>query len=217
LKEKINILIADDHPAVRYGIRSVLQLEPNMNVIGEAKNSDEVFYILEKTPADLVIVDIKMPGKDGIEIVKRLRSVYPHIKILGFSIFDEQHKVLGMLKAGANGYLLKSADSNEIVKAITAILNGEKYISKEVADKVIHSVISAGEPDADSQKPVAFLSKREEEVLRMLTHDNSYAEIAKALGISKRTVDTHRYNISKKLGIKSIAGLIRYALDKGIA
>lgn len=215
MEQKINILIADDHPAVRYGIRSILQLEPNLNIVGEVSSGDEAIARLASHHADLVLVDIKMPGKDGIETVRKLRKDHPSLKILAFSIYDDQHKVLNMLKAGANGYLLKSAGSGEIVKAIATIMKGEKYISKEVADKVIYNVVSGSNPMEEDLKEA--LSEREEEVLRMLTHDNSYSEIAKALGISKRTVDTHRYNISKKLGIKSIAGLIRYAINHGLS
>lgn len=212
---KIDILIADDHPAVRYGIRSILQFEPNLNIIGEACNGEEAINILAENFADIVIVDLKMPGKDGIETVKKLRKDHPSLKILAFSIYDEQHKVLNMLKAGAHGYLLKSADSNEIVKAISAIMQGKRYISKEVSDKMIYNVISSDGPTEEQIKK--SLSKREKQVLRMLTHDNSYAAIAMRLGISKRTVDTHRYNISKKLGIKSMAGLIRYAIYNGLS
>jgi len=215
MEEKINILIADDHPAVRYGIRSILQLEPNLNIIGEVSSGDEAIAKLASRHADLVIVDIKMPGKDGIETVRKLKKDHPSLKILAFSIFDDQYKVLRMLKAGANGYLLKSADSGEMVKAIAAIMRGEKYVSKELADKVIYNVVSGGNSMEEGTQEE--LSEREEEVLKMLTHDNSYAEIAKTLGISKRTVDTHRYNISKKLGIKSVAGLIRYAINHGLS
>ena len=216
MQEKVNILIIDDHPAVRYGVRSILQLEPGLNVVGEAENEEEAFNVLAKQNADLVIVDVKIPRKDGIEIVQKIKKYYPMIKILAFSIYDEQQKVLGMLKAGADGYLLKSADINEIVTAVNSLMRGDRYISREVADKVIYNVVAAEGYIAEESK-TETLSKREEEVLKMLTHDNSYADIARALNISKRTVDTHRYNISKKLGIKSLAGLIRYALNKGLS
>lgn len=214
-KEKINILIADDHPAVRYGMRSVLQLEPSLNVVGEASNSDEVFTMLSSAPIDLIIVDIRMPGTDGVETVRRVRAAYPSIKLLGFSIYEYQYRVIGMLRAGADGYLLKSADSNEIIVAISTVMKGEKYISKEVADKVIYNTLSAEEAP-ELYAPMEALSEREEEVLRMLTRGNSYNDIASLLQISRRTVDTHRYNISKKLGIKTVAGLIRYAINIGL-
>jgi DNA-binding NarL/FixJ family response regulator len=160
-----------------------------------------------------------MPEKNGLETTRRLRKLYPTLKILAFSIYDDQHKVLSMLKSGADGYLLKAADSNEVVTAIMAVMKGEKYISKEISDKVIYDAISGNIP-VTPEEPVNesnALSKREEEILSMLANDNSYAEVAKKLHISKRTVDTHRYNISKKLGIKSIAGLIRYAINHNLA
>jgi DNA-binding NarL/FixJ family response regulator len=124
-----------------------------------------------------------------------------------------------MLKSGADGYLLKAADSNEVVTAISAVMKGEKYISKEISDKVIYDAISGNIPAASEEaiNESNALSKREEEILSMLANDNSYTEVAKKLHISKRTVDTHRYNISKKLGIKSIAGLIRYAINHNLA
>lgn len=217
--QKINILIADDHPAVRLGIRSILQLEKNINVMGEAKNGDEVLKMMEGQRADLVLLDLNMPGKNGLETTRKLRKYYPTLKILAFSIYDDQHKVLSMLKSGADGYLLKAADSNEVVDAITAVMKGDQYISKEIADKVIFDVVAGNMPptiEETAAEPNA-LSRREEEILSMLANDNSYSEVAQKLHISKRTVDTHRYNISKKLGIKSIAGLIRYAINHNLA
>lgn len=202
---------------MRYGIRSVLQLEPNLHVVGEATSGEEAIKKLAQQPADLVIVDLKMPGKGGLYTVRKLRSKYPELKILAFSIYDDQHRVMSMLKAGADGYLLKSADTNEIIAAIETIMRGEKFVSRELADKMIYNTITKRADSGGAEPLAGVLSKREEEVLFMLTHDNSYAEIAEKLGISKRTVDTHRYNISKKLGIKSLAGLIRYAIDHGIA
>lgn len=219
MNHKINILIADDHPAVLYGVRSILQLEDNINIVGEAKNGAEVIKLMEKHPADLVLIDLNMPEKNGLETTRKLRKLYPTLKILAFSIYDDQHKVLSMLKSGADGYLLKAADSNEVVTAIMAVMKGEKYISKEISDKVIFDAISGNGP-ASVEEPINdsnALSKREEEILSMLANDNSYSEVAKKLHISKRTVDTHRYNISKKLGIKSIAGLIRYAINHNLA
>lgn len=218
MSDQINILIADDHPAVRYGIRSIIQLDSRLNVIGEAANGAEVLKIVSEKPVDLVLLDLNMPGKNGMETTRRLRRKYPAIKVLAFSIYDEQHKVLSMLKAGADGYLLKAADSNEVVKAIHAVMKGEQYISKEIADKVIYDVVSGNMP-ASNEEPAesVALSRREEEILSLLANDTSYLEIAKKLNISKRTVDTHRYNISKKLGIKSMAGLIRYAINHNLA
>ncbi|MDZ4844204.1 MAG: response regulator transcription factor [Chitinophagales bacterium] len=216
---KIDILIADDHPAVRLGIRSILQLEKNLNVVGEAKNGEELLKMMEGKRVDLVFIDLNMPGKNGLETTRKLRKYYPKLKILAFSIYDDQHKVLSMLKSGADGYLLKAAESNEVVDAISAVMKGEHYISKEIAHKVILDVVAGNMPptiEEEATEPNA-LSKREEEILSMLANDNSYSEVAQKLHISKRTVDTHRYNISKKLGIKTIAGLIRYAINHNLA
>ncbi len=217
MQNPTSILICDDHPAVRYGLKSILQLEHNLKVIGEAETGDEAAEMLSTRPADLVILDLNIPGPDGIETAKRLKKDFPQTKILAFSIYDDQYKVLNMLKAGADGYLLKAADRNEVVEAITTLMRGEKYVSREIADKVIFNVVSGNTDTNGSQDASKVLSKREEEILRLLSNDFSYAEVANKLKISRRTVDTHRYNISKKLGIKSIAGLIRYAISHGIA
>lgn len=219
MNRKINVLIADDHPAVRYGVRSILQLENNMHVVGEAKSGEEVLKMVAGNPVDIVLLDISMPGKSGMDTTRKLRRTHPKLKILAFSIYDEQHKVLSMLKSGADGYLLKAADSNEMVNAINAIMSGNSYISKEIADKVVYDVISGNMPSTVAEAPdeANALSKREEEILSMLANDNSYSEVAEKLHISRRTVDTHRYNISKKLGIKSLAGLIRYAINHNLA
>lgn len=219
MSHKVNILIADDHPAVRYGVRSILQLENNMHVVGEAKSGDEVLKMVEANPVDIVLLDLNMPGKSGMETTRKLRRAYPKLKILAFSIYDEQHKVLSMLKSGADGYLLKAADGNEVVKAINAVMKGDSYISKEIADKVVYDVVSGNMPETieENTDEANALSRREEEILSMLANDNSYSEVAQKLHISRRTVDTHRYNISKKLGIKSLAGLIRYAINHNLA
>ncbi len=212
----INILLIDDHPAVRFGMRSILQLADGLNVAGEASNSDEAMNLLKDTKVDLVMLDLNIPGKDGISTARMLKKEHPALKILAFSIYDDRVKVLTMLKAGADGYLLKSADQREIIEAIHAVMKGEKYVSKELADKVIYDIASGNVTYPGDSQPgeKRVLSRREEEILRMLANDNSYLEIAKQLRISKRTVDTHRYNISKKLGIKSMAGLIRYAINQ---
>lgn len=219
MSRKINILIADDHPAVRYGVRSILQLENNMHVVGEAKSGDEVLKMVQANPVDIVLLDLNMPGKSGMETARKLRRTHPRLKILAFSIYDEQHKVLSMLKSGADGYLLKAADSNEVVKAINGVMKGDSYISKEIADKVVYDVVAGNMPAKieENTDEANALSRREEEILSMLANDNSYSEVAKKLHISRRTVDTHRYNISKKLGIKSLAGLIRYAINHNLA
>ncbi|GIV33907.1 MAG: DNA-binding response regulator [Chitinophagales bacterium] len=214
MNRPISIIICDDHPAVRFGLKSILQMENTLQIVGEAENGDHLLHILSKTPADLVILDVNMPGIDGIEATKRIKADFPDVKILAFSIYDDHYKVLNMLKAGADGYLLKAADHNEIIEAVHKLMNGSKYVSKDLADKVIFSAIAGTEKEGSSQNKV--LSKREEEILSLLSNDYSYEEIARKLKISRRTVDTHRYNISKKLGIRSIAGLIRYAISHGL-
>ncbi len=208
----MRLIIADDHPAVRYGLRSILEMEKNIEIIGEVKNGDELLAMLAENPADLALVDLNMPGKDGIKITKMLKKLYPKLKVLAFSIYDDHYKVLKMMRAGADGYLLKSADRSEIIEALNSVMRGEKFVSKELADKMVQDAVPGS-----GKKPVVALSGREEEVLKMIANDIPYKEMAARLNISKRTIDTHRYNISKKLGIKSVAGLIRYALNHGIA
>ena len=209
----INVLIADDHPAVRYGISSILELEPSICIYDQAETGDEVLNKVSTEPIDLVLMDINMSGMDGITTTQKLKKRFPTVKVLGFSIYDDEYRVVQMLKAGADGYLLKAADKNEITKAVIETMKGGKYITPEIAHKVLYNSFAGGRNEKDKANKDDILSKREIEILRLIAEDNSYNSIAKKLDISKRTVDTHRYNISKKLGIKSVAGLIRYTLQ----
>lgn len=217
MQRKINVLLADDHPAVRYGIKAIFEMEDAINICAEAESGDEVLEKVRKYPVDLVMMDVNMPTLNGIEATRILHKEYPDIKVLAFSMYDEQQNIINILKAGAHGYLLKAANRDEIMDAINTIMNGNRYITKELADKVLYSIVvdsASDAPDNDVEDPV--LSKREEQILKLIAEDNSYKEIAEKLNISKRTVDTHRYNISKKLGIKSVAGLIRYVISNNL-
>lgn len=199
-------------------MKSIFELSNKINVCGEAENGNEVLEQVNKLSVDVVLMDINMPSMDGVETTKNLKKLHPHIKVLSFSMYDDNQKVMSALKAGADGYLLKSASREEIFEAIDAVSRGQQYIMKEIIDSFIHYK-DATEKDQAEEPEVEYndLSAREVEILKLMAQDNSYKEIAKKLNISKRTVDTHRYNISKKLGIKSIAGLIKYAMAKNIS
>ncbi|HXH18329.1 MAG TPA: response regulator transcription factor [Chitinophagales bacterium] len=212
----IKVLIADDHPFFRDGIRQMLAHQGNFSVIDEASNGNEVMDLLSKNEYDLVIMDIKMPELGGIEAARRIKKKYPNVKVLGMSMFDEQPYIVNMLRAGAKGYVLKNSSKEELLTAIRNILSGDNYLSKEVSNMMITQLIE-GKPLINEEEDYdAALTKREKQIIKMIAEEQTNVQIGKALGISSRTVDVHRRNILQKLRVKNTAGLVKYAMRNGI-
>ncbi len=211
--ERVKILIVDDHPMIRLGIRSILNNVEHLNVADEANNGKEALEKLAKDSFDLVIMDIKMPEMNGIEATEEIVKHYPDIKVLAISMFDEQRYIVKMLQAGALGYVLKNTGKNEMVSAINSVMAGESYFSQEVSTIMMSQFMSRGGMShvAETKSDVA-LTKRETEIIKMISEELTNAEIAERLGISSRTVDTHRRNLLQKLDVKNTAGLVKYAM-----
>jgi DNA-binding NarL/FixJ family response regulator len=211
--ESVKILIVDDHPMIRLGIRSILNNVEHLNVADEANNGREALEKLAKDNFDLVIMDIKMPEMNGIEATEEIIKLHPNTKVLAISMFDEQRYIVKMLQAGALGYVLKNTGKNEMVNAINSIMAGESYFSQEVSNIMMSQFMTRGglnqtlEPKND-----ITLTKRETEIIRMISEELTNSEIADRLGISSRTVDTHRRNLLQKLDVKNTAGLVKYAM-----
>lgn len=206
----ISILIADDHQLFIDGIKSILEKVINVETIGEANNGLEVLKLLENGSApDIIITDIRMPILDGIGLTRMLTAEYPKIKVLALSMFDQAIDVTEMLEVGAKGYVTKNVDKRELEAAINALVKGEYYFSNNLPESI---------KDWFTKEKNAFqpqLTKREVEILQLIVKGRTSIEMAKHLKLSKFTVDTHRKNIHKKLGIKSNTGLVNYALKQG--
>jgi DNA-binding NarL/FixJ family response regulator len=209
----LRVLVADDHTIVRTGIRHVLEGEPGFDVVGEASNGEEAFDLAVELHPDVVVLDISMPGASGLEVAARLRTVSSPPRVLILSMHDNAEYVLESVRAGAHGYLLKDTAATELRSAIHAVCRGESYFSPPVASRLSAAV--RGEHEI---RPASLeqLTGREREVLEGIARGRTNKEIAAELGISYRTVETHRESLMKKLQIRTVAELTRFALGAGI-
>lgn len=216
---QIKILIADDHPMIRHGIKSLLIDEPGMGQIDEATNGMEVLAKLKKGKYDLVIMDIKMPEMNGIEATREIKRLHPNVKVLAISMFDEHSYIIKILRAGAKGYILKNTGKDELLSAIKAVMKGESYFSQEVSGVMMNQLVSGRSPsllDDEVEAPIITLTNREKQIIKLIAEELTNVEIGKRLGISPRTVDTHRRNLLQKLDVKNTAGLVRYAITRDL-
>jgi two-component system response regulator NreC len=207
----IRVLVVDDHAVVRAGLRRVLDAEADIETVGEAANVERaVFEALEARP-DVVLLDVVMPGKTGIEGMPALLHAVPDVKVLMLSMQDDPRYVREAFEAGASGYVLKEAADTDVVHAVRAVAAGERYVHPALGARLI-----AAESEERKRAESDPLSEREREVLRLLALGHTNQEIAALLYISVRTAETHRAHIMQKLGLSSRAELVRYALDHGL-
>jgi len=209
---QINLLIADDHTMFLQGIISLLEQEPNITVIDKAVNGIEALEIIKKGVVDFIILDISMPEMDGIELSKILKKQHPNVKILIVSTHSNVMIVSRLIRIGVNGYLLKNAAKEELLKAINTIASGENYFAEELEEKHLTN-------SSKIEKQVSNLtelSSREKEILVLIAHEYNTAEIAEKTFISLNTVNTHRRNLLSKLNAKNTAGLVKYAVENGL-
>jgi two-component system, NarL family, response regulator NreC len=210
----VKILIVDDHKIMREGLRAILERRPDMEVVGEASNGREALALAHQLKPGIIVMDITMPGLNGIDATRRIAAELPDVKVIGLSMNSDRRYVLAMLGAGASGYLLKNAASEELTRAIEAAVANRKYVSPLIADAVIESAIREAAPEGSAE--VKALSVREREVLQLLAEGRSSKEIASRLGVAVTTVETHRRQIMSKLSIRSIAELTKYAIREGL-
>lgn len=204
------ILIVDDHPMMREGLSSVINHEPDMIVCGVAENAHQAMDAVSKLSPDLALVDITLPGKSGLELVKDLKAVHPHLAILAISMHDESLYAERMLRAHANGYITKQQPPEELVRAIRQVLGNHLYMSKELSEKLLRRF--SGQP-MKIQSSMEILTDREFEILQLIGAGKSSKEIARQLHISGKTVAVHSANIRHKLSLKTTAQLIRFAVQ----
>jgi len=208
------ILIADDHQIMRQGLRALLEAQPGLSVVGEAENGRKAVQLVRDARPDVVIMDVMMPDMNGIEATRRIKSMHPEVQIVALSIHSDRRFVLQMFKADATGYLLKDCAFEELTRAIRTVTDGQAYLSPAIAGVVVGEFLRNLTTDARGGLP--SLSPREREVLQMMAEGKTTKEIASALAVSVKTVETHRRQIMGKLGINSIAELTKYAIREGL-
>lgn len=207
----IRVFIADDHTIVRDGIKQILHQFSDMTVVGEAGNGAELLKSLRKLACDIVLLDISMPGRNGIEYLKDLRQIQPGLPVLILSMYPEEHYALRALKAGAAGYLTKKSATKELITAIRKAIGGGKYVSTSMAEKI------AMELDDYSDQPLHMkLSDREFQVLRMIALGKSVSQIARELNLSVQTISTYRSRILSKMRLETNADIIYYAVKNNL-
>jgi len=207
----IRVLIVDDHAILRAGLRRVLEAEPDIEVVGEAPSAERAVFEAIAGRPDVVLMDVMMPGKTGIEGMPAVLQAVPDAKVLVLTMQDDPRYVREAFEAGAAGYVLKEAADSEVVGAVRAVAGGERYVHPALGARLVAA-------DADERRRAEEdpLSDREREVLRLLALGHTNQEIAKVLFISVRTAETHRAHIMQKLDLSSRAELVRYALDEGL-
>ena len=208
----VRVLLADDHRLLRELLRELLQKEPDIEVVGEASSGSEVMEKVSALSPDLVVLDIGMPGLNGIDAMAELAQRHPGVKVVCLSRYSDRRYVRAMLMAGAAGYVVKSAAGTELLRAIRAAAAGQCYLCPEAAVAVVDDVKATG----GAAGGLAALGKRERQVLQLLAEGNRSSSIADRLSISVATVDTHRRNIMRKLDLHTVAELTKFAIREGV-
>ena len=218
MSKNISIMIVEDHPVVRVGLRAILETQEDFSVCCEAKDESEALHLLEKHNPDLVVADVSLHGANdmsGIELTKRIRSARPHTPVLVVSMHDESIYAERALHAGALGFLMKMEPPDKLVEAARQVLNGEVYVSPQVASRILKKTV--GEQNRPGLDVEQVLTDRELEIFRLIGRGLSTQKIARQLELSPRTVDTHRQRVKEKLNLKSSQDLSEYATDWIIA
>jgi two-component system nitrate/nitrite response regulator NarL len=212
--KKIRLLLVDDHPIVREGIKSALSTKKNILIVGEASTGEEAMVKARRLAPDVILMDINMPGMSGLEASRRLRKSVPESKILALTMHENREYILEMSQLGARGYVFKDSSPSELHRAIEAVQAGEFFFSPRASQQLLKAYLK-GEPLSDTQGSLD-LSQREKDVLQLITEGFKTKEIARRLGVTDRTVETYRRRLMTKLSVHSVAALIKHAITKGI-
>jgi DNA-binding NarL/FixJ family response regulator len=207
----IRILIADDHGVVAEGLKHLIEAQPDMQVVGTVGDGREAVRHAREAPPDVGLMDLSMPELNGADATRAILEREPRCRVIVLSMYAEREYVRRALKAGASGYVVKRSAAKEVVDAIRAVYAGQRYLSPRVADVVIDDYTAE-----DKQDPLGRLSAREREVLQLLAEGRTGAEIAARLALSQKTVETYRARLVEKLGIRDVAGLVKFAIQRGI-
>jgi DNA-binding NarL/FixJ family response regulator len=211
----IRILLADDHAVVRDGLRALIEKQPDMAVVAEAADGRECLLLAEEQSPDIVMMDIAMPNMNGMEATRRILATNPHCAVVILSMHQDESYVLGSLKAGAKGYLLKDSPRTEVVEAIRAVSQGRPFLTRKIA-RILQEDYITRMQRRGVEDSYDLLTDREREILQLVAEGRTNKEVATDLNISLTTVETHRTHILQKLGLHSVPELILYAVRKGI-
>jgi two-component system, NarL family, response regulator NreC len=207
----IRILLADDHAVVRSGLRALLRVDPELEVVGEARDGTETLHLVETLRPDLVLLDITMPPEDGIKTAQRLKEKHPGLFVLFLTMHEDESLLHEALRAGASGYVIKRAEESEIIQAIRVASHGDIYVHPAMTRALLHQPVTT---ERRRGLPAFALTRRELDVLKLLARGNTNRQIADLLGLSVRTVENHRANLMGKLGLVSRVELVNYAEEQ---
>jgi len=211
-KQIIKVLVADDHPVVRKGLQTCLAKQGGLRIVGEAADGDEALRKARELSPDVVLMDISMPGMNGLAVTEILRKEAPDMKVLILSVHSNKEYIFRVIQAGAHGYVSKEAPPEELLRAIESVYAGEPHFSEDIARAALSEFVNTG----GKKEPFAQLTAREREVLVLIAEGKGNKEIADQLGIGVRTIETHRERIMRRLNIHSVAGLTKYAIANGL-
>ena len=206
-----DIIIADDHAIIRDGLKQIISFVSNMAVVAEAENGEELLQQLRKLTADVLILDMSMPGKSGLALIQQVKALRPELPILILSMHQESQYAVQAIRAGAAGYITKNTASMQLIDAVKKVAGGGSFISPAIAEKIVRQM---HKPESDL--PHTKLTAREFQIFKMLVDGHSVNEIAKVLSLSNKTVSTHKANVLQKMGMSTTANLVYYALKQGL-
>ncbi len=209
------ILLVDDHTLFREGIRALLSTEADIQVVGEAADGQQAIELAEKLSPDIIVMDLVMPGVNGMQAAQQLHDKHPNIRILILSMYDDDEYICQILKAGASGYVLKRAASDDLLRAIREVSNGGSALHPTVAAKLLKDYVRKAR-STEQRDPGSVLTARESEILKLVAEGRTNQQIADILGLGRKTIDTHRTNIMRKLDLHDVTALVKYALKRGI-
>jgi DNA-binding NarL/FixJ family response regulator len=212
----MRVLLADDHNLVRAGIRALLETLSDVEIVAEAADGQEALRALVKNKPDIALIDISMPGLNGLELAARASREVPETRLVILSVHGDASHVAQALRAGAKGYLLKDAAADELPVLIRSVMRGETYLSPGISRHVVDGFLGRGAPSTPESDPAALLTSRQREILQLVAEGRSTKEVAQLLDLSVKTVEAHRAQIMERLDIHDLAGLVRYAVRAGL-
>ena len=216
MKQKLSVLLADDHKLLRAGLKLLLQRNPDFAVVGEAADGEQTLQLFQPLEPDLLLLDLSMPKMDGLDCLREIKSRWPEAKVIVLTMHEDENYIKQAMQAGAAAYVHKSAADTDLFKAIDAVQAGQLYLSQQDSNLLLHVLLKQDPAPVDNQAPYVLLSPREREVLRLIAHGYSMAEVAERLSLSIKTVDTYKTRLMEKLGTTRKSELVSYALKYGL-
>lgn len=216
MKQKLNVLLADDHKLLRTGLKLLLQRNPDLTVVGEAADGEQTLQLFQQLEPDLLLLDLSMPKMDGLDCLREIKSRWPEAKVIVLTMHEDENYIKQAMQAGAAAYVHKSAADTDLFKAIEAVQAGQLYLSQQDSNLLLNVLLKQDPAPVDNQAPYVLLSPREREVLRLIAHGYSMAEVAEKLSLSIKTVDTYKTRLMEKLGTTRKSELVSYALKYGL-